>query len=75
MICLICRQAEIMDGRTSVKFERGEIRLIVNYVPARICPHCGEAYIDEEVTRRLLQGAGNASESGVLDTYCDYSDL
>ena len=55
MICVICRQAEPVDGLTLVAFERGEFRLLVKNVPARLCPGCGEAYVDEEITEQLLQ--------------------
>jgi YgiT-type zinc finger domain-containing protein len=72
MICLICRQAEILDGQTSVKFQRGEFRLIVNTVPARICPGCGEAYVEEEVTVRLLKIAQEIYEAGNTEIYAEY---
>jgi YgiT-type zinc finger domain-containing protein len=72
MICLICRQAEILDGPTSVKFQRGEFMLIVNTVPARICPGCGEAYVEEEVTVRLLQIAQEFYEAGNAEVYAEY---
>ena len=72
MICLICRQAETVDRLTAVRFERGEMRLVVSNVPARICPSCGEAYVDEVVATQLLQAAEEASEAGVLDTVVEY---
>ena len=72
MICLICRQAETVDGLTTVRFERGEMRLVVSNVPARICPSCGEAYVDEDVATQLLRAAEEASEAGVLDTVIEY---
>ena len=52
MICLICRQAEIIGGLRSVSFQRGEMHLMINNVPAHICPSCGEAYVGEEVAVR-----------------------
>ncbi len=55
MICLICRQAETVDGLTTVLLERGEFRLVVQSVPARVCPGCGEAYVDGDVALRLLR--------------------
>ena len=72
MICLICRQNEIVDGLTSVLFERGEFRLIVNSVPARICPSCGESYVDEGVAIRLLRDAEETSRAGILDIVHEY---
>ena len=74
MICLICRQAEIVDGLTTVHFERGEMRLVVNHVPAQICPSCGEAYVTEEVTVQLLRQAELMSEDGIREKGVEYSD-
>jgi len=72
MICLICRQAEIIDGLTSVTFERSELRIVMNSVPARVCPSCGEAYVDEEVAVRLLQEAEEISKAGMLNVVREY---
>jgi YgiT-type zinc finger domain-containing protein len=74
MNCLICRQAEIVDELTSVMFERGEMRLVVNNVPARVCPSCGEAYVDEEVAVRLLQDADGVSKAGTLEDVIEYNE-
>jgi len=73
MICLICRQAETVDGLTAVQFERGELKLTVNNVPALICPYCREAYVDEDVTLRLLQSADEISRAGTLDGVIDFN--
>ena len=72
MICLICRQAEIIDGLTSVTFERSELRIVMNSVPARVCPSCGEAYVDEEVAGRLLRDAEEISKAGMLNVVREY---
>lgn len=75
MICLICRQAETVDGLTTVHFERGEMRLVVNSVPARVCPSCGEAYVEEQVAASLLREAEAMSAAGELDGVRDYQLL
>lgn len=72
MICLICRQAETVDGLTSVTFERGEMKLKVNNVPAHVCPSCGEAYVDENVAVQLLQDADEISKSGINNAIREY---
>lgn len=72
MLCLICRQAETVDGLTSVNFERGEMKLTVNNVPARVCPSCGEAYVEEDVAVKLLSGAEEISKTGINNTVRDY---
>ncbi len=72
MICLICRQAETVDGLTSVHFERGEMRLVVNNVPACVCPSCGEAYVEEQVAVSLLREAEELSAAGEMESVRDY---
>ena len=72
MICLICRQAETVDGLTSVTFERDEMRLVFNSVPARLCPSCGEAYVDEDVAVQLLRDAEEMSKMGMLDVILEF---
>ena len=75
MICLICRQGMTMDGLTAVTFERGELKFVVNHVPARVCPHCGEAYITEVVAERLLLGAEEKFRTGELEDIREYELL
>ncbi|MEO8358282.1 MAG: YgiT-type zinc finger protein [Chloroflexota bacterium] len=75
MKCLICRQAEIIDGLTSVNFERGEMRLVVNTVPAHICPGCGEAYVDAGVAVKLLQGAEERAQTGIMEDIVEYPEF
>ncbi len=72
MICLICRQAETIVGLTSINFERGEMRLVVKSVPARVCPACGEAYLEEEIAVRLLREAEETSKAGTMDGVMEY---
>lgn len=72
MVCLICRQSETVDGLTSILFERGEFRLVVQSVPASVCPGCGEAYVVEDVAMRLLHDAEEISRAGMLDVVREY---
>ena len=65
MRCVICKQAEIRSGKATVTLERDGITLVVKGVPARVCPNCGEEYVDEETTARLLQAAEEAARAGV----------
>jgi YgiT-type zinc finger domain-containing protein len=65
MKCAICKQAEVQPGTATVTLERDTLTLVVKGVPALICPNCGEEYIDEEVTERLLQTAEEAARAGV----------
>ena len=72
MICVICRASEIHRGLASIKFERGEVHFVVNHVPARICPGCGETYVDEVVAAELLRIAKELSQAGIPVAECEY---
>ena len=61
-----------MDGLTTVHFERGEMLLVVNNVPARVCPSCGEAYVEEQVAASLLREADAMSAEGEMDGIINY---
>jgi YgiT-type zinc finger domain-containing protein len=75
MNCLICRQAQTIDGLTPVIFERGEAKYVVKNVPAQICPQCGEAIVDEVVADRLLQAAEARFMAGQLTEIWEYEFL
>ncbi len=54
-------------------FERGEIKLKVDRIPGLVCPSCGEAYLEEDVTVRLLAAAEEMVEAGMIEGVQDYS--
>jgi len=65
MRCVICKQGEIRPGIATVMLERNGMILVVKSVPARVCENCGEEYVDEDITARLLREAEDAARSGV----------
>ena len=65
MNCLICKQGETQPGVVTVTLERGNATLVFKNVEAEVCANCGEAYLDEATTRRLLQAADEAAQQGV----------
>ncbi|MCL4498693.1 MAG: type II toxin-antitoxin system MqsA family antitoxin [Chloroflexi bacterium] len=65
MKCVICKDGEAKAGKATVTLERDGMTLVVKGVPAEICENCGEEYVDEETTRRLLKMAEDAARSGV----------
>ena len=75
MICVMCRDAELVYGLTSVSFEREKMKLLVIDVPAHICPSCGEAYMEEDIVVRLLQKATDPSEMGTIRTGFEFNVL
>lgn len=65
MKCVICKHGETRPGTTTITFERDGMTLVFKRVPARICQNCGEAYLDEATTARLLVTAEEAARAGV----------
>jgi len=48
-----------------VTLTKDDLTLVVKRVPADVCSNCGEEYVREEVGRRLLEAANEASKAGV----------
>ena len=65
MICPICRNGTTEPGTTTVTLERGELTFVAKQVPACVCDNCGEDYVDEPTTRRLIDLAEEAAAAGV----------
>ncbi len=72
MKCLICLESETTSGFASLPFERGEFHLIINNVPAQVCPNCNEAYVNEETATRLLHDAESIFNEGVRESVYEY---
>ena len=60
MKCVICKQGETRQGKTTVTLERDDTTLVIKGVPASVCANCGEEYVDEDITAQLLQTAEDA---------------
>jgi YgiT-type zinc finger domain-containing protein len=64
MKCVICRQGNTTPGLVTVSLQRGESTIIFKGVPAEVCENCGEYYLTEAVTERLLAKAEEAVKNG-----------
>ena len=60
MKCVICKQGETYPGTTTVTLTRGESTIVVKNVPADICDNCGEYYLSDDITARILAMAEEA---------------
>lgn len=65
MRCVVCKQGEMRDGTATVTLERNGMILVFKNVPAEVCEVCGEEYVSEETTARLLAAAEEAAQAGV----------
>lgn len=60
MKCVICKAGAVRKGNTTVTLERGGSLIIVKGVPADICDQCGEYYLSEAVTEKVMAQAEEA---------------
>ena len=65
MRCPICKHGNTSAGHVSVTLERGSATVVFRRVPAQVCETCGEQYLDEKTTARLLADAEAAVRAGV----------
>lgn len=65
MKCVICKQGETHPGKVTVTLQRKEVTVVVKEVPADVCENCGEYYLSETVTEKLLGRAEEAVKAGV----------
>jgi YgiT-type zinc finger domain-containing protein len=73
MKCVICKNGHTRPGKATVTLERNGTTLVVKGVPANVCANCGEEYVDEETTAKLIKTAEEAAESGVQVDVREYA--
>jgi len=64
MHCVICKQGETRPGTATVTLERGATTVVIKHVPAEVCENCGEYYLSEAMTDRVLAMAEAAVAQG-----------
>ncbi len=64
MKCVICKTGEIKPGRATVILQRGETTVVIKEVPADVCDNCGEYFLSEEMSARVLVIADEAVRKG-----------
>lgn len=65
MKCSICKIGETIKSKSVVPLSRDGIVIIFKNVPSMVCNNCGEIYVDQKITRSLLETAEGVSKSGV----------
>lgn len=61
MKCLICKFGDTVEGRTSVTLTRGESTVVLKDIPADICQNCGEYYLSDQVSAKIMKMAETAN--------------
>lgn len=65
MKCVICKHGHTRPGTITATFERDGAMIVVKGVPADVCVSCGEGYLAQDVTSKLLVQAEAAAKAGV----------
>lgn len=65
MNCTICKQGETKPGKATVVLERSQTTVVIKDVPADICENCGEYYLTEELTGKVMAMAEEAVQNNV----------
>lgn len=65
MKCVICKQGEAKPGQTLITLDRDGTIIVFKSVPAQVCQNCGEEYVDDAITEKLLKQAEEAAQSGI----------
>ncbi|HMB32330.1 MAG TPA: type II toxin-antitoxin system MqsA family antitoxin [Desulfohalobiaceae bacterium] len=65
MNCVICKTGQISAGTATITLQRGETTVVIKNVPADVCDNCGEYYLSEEMTERVLELGESAVKKGV----------
>ncbi len=73
MKCVICKNGVTAKGAATVVLNRDETAVIFKQVPADICENCGEYYLSDEITRKILQKAEEGIMKGVEVEICRYA--
>ncbi|MEW6203105.1 MAG: type II toxin-antitoxin system MqsA family antitoxin [bacterium] len=66
MKCSICHEGYTETGLITALLERSGVTVIIQEVPALICQNCGEEYLEEEISSKLLKQADEAVKAGTL---------
>jgi YgiT-type zinc finger domain-containing protein len=63
-VCSLCGDGELRETRVRSAFWEGERLVVVEDIPALVCPSCGEQFFDDSTAIRLdlLRGAGFPAE-------------
>ena len=65
MKCVICKHGDTELSTTTMTLERDGAVVAFKDVPAQVCRNCGEAYVAEEISAKLLGIAEQSVRDGI----------
>lgn len=64
MTCIFCKQGRTQGGTVTVALNRKATTIIIKDVPGEICENCGEYYLTDDMTEKVLAMAEEAVQKG-----------
>jgi YgiT-type zinc finger domain-containing protein len=61
----MCKHGMTQPGKVTVTLHRDETVVVIKEVPADVCQQCGEYYLDEMTTARIMAMAEEAVKHNV----------
>ncbi|MCP3982211.1 MAG: type II toxin-antitoxin system MqsA family antitoxin [bacterium] len=63
MKCVICKKGRTVSKPVRVTLEACDTKIVLKSVPAEVCKTCGEQYVDEKTSQKLLAEAERVARS------------
>ncbi len=73
MNCVICKHSDTKPGMVTVTLQRNSSVVLVKGVPANVCPNCGEYYLSDETTKKVMTLANKAIAVGAEVTVAAFA--
>lgn len=64
MDCVICKNGITHPSEVNVVLQREDCTVIIKNVPADVCENCGEYYLNDDITAKVLATAEEAASKG-----------
>ena len=65
MKCVLCKYGETKPGNVIVTLTRKDTVIIIKEVPADVCINCGEYYLSDTITEKVLLMEEKATQQGI----------
>lgn len=64
MKCSLCKIGYTEPGHVTVTLEKGKAIVLVKNVPAEVCINCGHYYLNEEMTKLVMEKGKDVVRKG-----------
>ncbi len=71
--CPLCK-TRMKSGKTDLVMRRGKSVVVIEKVPALVCPQCGEASIVDKIAKIAFEIAEKKIDQGVSLEFCKFKE-